>query len=120
MLFNQSFQKHPHADVIHAYADGAKVQFRAHKDDDWLDILTPHFEPKFQYRIKPEPKPDIVSTAVLDFYGSHKRPVVRVSWSGEHRQGNLSLPDSAILKFSFDGETGKIKNVELVQQQDEE
>ena len=53
--------KHKHADLIHAWADGAKIQWRDPKDDDhWSDIRIPNWLEDCEYRIKPEPKPDVV------------------------------------------------------------
>lgn len=54
--------KHPHADLIKAWADGAKIQF---KDSFgvWWDIKNPNWDITIEYRIKPEVnepwKPDI-------------------------------------------------------------
>lgn len=47
--------KHPLAELIHAYAEGATIQFRIDDDDEWEDIARPTFdEAHYQYRIKPE------------------------------------------------------------------
>jgi hypothetical protein len=53
--------KHKHADLIHAWADGAQIQWRDPKDDErWSDIKIPNWLEDCEYRIKPEPKPDVV------------------------------------------------------------
>jgi len=53
--------KHKHAEFIHAWADGAKIQWRDPKDDErWSDIRIPNWLEDCEYRIKPEPKPDVV------------------------------------------------------------
>ena len=54
--------KHKHADLIHAWADGAQIQCKQHGyDDRWADVGYPNWEhPQCDYRIKPEPKPDAV------------------------------------------------------------
>ena len=48
---------HKHCELIKAWADGAKIQFRPHPDCGWCDC--PHNEPSWhdsqEYRIKPEP-----------------------------------------------------------------
>ena len=47
--------KHPLADLIHAYAEGAKIQYRCDNNDEWEDVKRPTFdEAHYQYRIKPE------------------------------------------------------------------
>ena len=49
-------KRHPHADVIHAYAEGAKVQYHSSLENKWRDVdYPPSFNPKTQYRIKPKP-----------------------------------------------------------------
>ena len=48
--------KHIHADVIHAWANGAKVQHRPDDSYAWKDITSPAFDPYREYRIKPEEK----------------------------------------------------------------
>lgn len=47
--------KHPLAELIHAYADGDMIQFRLDDNDEWKDVKRPTFdEAHYQYRIKPE------------------------------------------------------------------
>jgi hypothetical protein len=45
--------RHKHADVIHAWADGAEIQYRRYKEEQWVDVDSPCFNPGFEYRIKP-------------------------------------------------------------------
>lgn len=45
--------RHKHADVIHAYAEGAEIQFRRDASERWVDMDSPCFNPGFEYRIKP-------------------------------------------------------------------
>ena len=53
--------KHKHADLIHAWADGAQIQWNdPNYDEPWSDIQVPSWCENFEYRIKPEPKPDTV------------------------------------------------------------
>lgn len=57
--------KHKHADLIHAWADGAEIQC-SFGDGEWYDIQNvPEWKDTLQYRIKPE----------------EKEPVVRWFWS---------------------------------------
>ena len=43
--------RHKHADVIHAWADGAEIQFRRDAGERWDDI--PFLNESNEYRIKP-------------------------------------------------------------------
>ena len=45
-----------HADVIHAWAEGAEIQVRFY-NGIWRDIVTPSFDDSSEYRIKPK-EPD--------------------------------------------------------------
>jgi hypothetical protein len=36
-------ERHPHADVIHAWAEGAEVQWRYASGGEWQDMGTPCF-----------------------------------------------------------------------------
>ena len=47
--------KHIHADVIHAYADGAKIEARQFNHDPWTLSTSPCFHSNWQYRVKPTP-----------------------------------------------------------------
>ena len=90
--------KHKHADLIKAWADGAKIQVYLPNEDIWIDC--PH-DPTWNvgrmYRIKPEPKPDQVRFYYLWHEGAY--------WSDEI-SGNI--------KATFDGETGKLKSAEVI------
>ena len=45
--------RHIHADLIHAYAEGAEIQ-RLDVDGSWIDFTTLEFLPRNVYRIKPK------------------------------------------------------------------
>lgn len=49
---------HKHAEIIKAWADGAKIEFRSGADKSWylLDSTDPYWIPGFEYRIKPPRK----------------------------------------------------------------
>ena len=57
--------KHKHADLIHAWADGAEIQFFSRDKKDWVYTPEPTWQIDNEYRIKPE----------------EKKPVVRWLWS---------------------------------------
>lgn len=107
---------HKHAALIKAWADGAVIQHKGFYK--WGDCSSegPTWNIYKEYRIKPEPKPDGVMNAVMQFKGPHKSPSIRVSWEGDCPAGyahNLEL-GLDVLKFTFDGETGALKSVEIV------
>jgi hypothetical protein len=66
--------KHKHADLIHAWADGAEIQRKslAKNDETWFDEDEPRWFEEAEYRIKPE----------------EKKPVVRWLWADE--DGNIT------------------------------
>jgi hypothetical protein len=100
-------KKHIHADLIHAWADGAEIE--------WLSILTGHWEgvdmngknwhEHYKYRIKPEPKPDVVKYLIRGL-------VSNSSWLEFDNQ--TGHEDDGCIKITFDGETGKLKSAEVL------
>ncbi len=100
-------RRHKHADVIKAWADGAKVQCRAPKngryDPPWFDIPsdeTVYWSNDAEYRVKPEPKPDEV------FYQ-------RLTRNDEFKL-NRHKANYHNCKIVFDGESGELKSVEII------
>lgn len=96
-----------HAELIKAWADGATVQAKA-ANGEWFDCRTPSWFPQDEYRIRPEPRPDVtlycwVDNLVLDdpnLYGF-------ITNAREHYKGDN-------LRLTFDGETGKLKSAEVI------
>lgn len=100
-----SNERHKFADVIIAWANGAKVQFRSIERTDgvWLDTEKPMFDGfgyEVEYRVKPEVKPDVVRE-------------VQVMAGPADMIFTNHYPEKNV-KFTFDGETGKLKKVELI------
>jgi hypothetical protein len=93
--------KHKHADLIHAWADGAEIEFRL-ASGDWRNTNEPAWKWDTVYRIKPEPKPDM-----------YKYVDVRAVRDGIC-QWTTCLPEEANLGLIFDGETGKLKAAEVI------
>lgn len=50
--------KHKHAELIHAWADGAKIQTL--DSDTWVDVPRPSWGEGITYRIKPEEEKPVV------------------------------------------------------------
>lgn len=87
-----------HAALIKAWADGAEIQERFKGDETWLPFDGFWMENDFEYRIKPEPKPDVVEIHVAIPHGF----------------GLVKYWERENLKLTFDGETGKLKAAEVI------
>ena len=90
-------QPHKHAELIKAWADGAVIQIKL-QNGNWEECATwgVSWDPDYEYRIKPEPKPDVVRELFVtedEVYFHLQRK-------------NLTL--------TFDGETGKLKSAEVL------
>ena len=97
--------KHKHADLIHAWADGAQIQML--DMGYWHDVkklIT--WEVDRLYRIKPEPKPDYVKIFYLE---SH--PLLGLRFSEEI---NPIQDKTKRISCVFDGETGKLKSAVML------
>ena len=97
--------KHKHADLIHAWADGAKIECKQ-IDGSWFDgdgETSPSWNEDYEYRIKPEPKPDVVKHFLCDF--SYLPNTVRFLDEACYRKN---------LRLTFDGETGELKSAEVL------
>jgi hypothetical protein len=86
---------HKHAEFIKAWADGAEIQTYDGIRDVWVDIIGNPAWTSASYRIKPEPKPDVVQ-----FWCASCEPLKR--------------PLDNNLKLTFDGETGQLKQAEVI------
>ena len=89
--------RHIHADLIIAWANGAQIQFRYSTSDEWADSKNPSWSTHIQYRIKPEPKPDIV------MYFEVRKPYGEILPNPFHN-----------IKATYDGETGGLKSAEVI------
>ena len=97
--------KRKHCDLIIAWANGAEIQFKENDGwTDWIHRASPAWTETTEYRIKPEPKPDVV------FFGSF--------FLNKDGEGEISLTIDKFLsdefKFVFDGESLKPKSVEIL------
>ena len=98
--------KHKHYDCIVAWADGAQIQIKNKKNKAWEDLdCTPSWGNDFQYRIKPEPKPDVVKYLIRGL-------VSNSSWLEFDNQTGHEA--DGCIKITFDGETGKLKAAEVL------
>ena len=89
--------KHKHYDCIVAWAEGKQIEVFSDSKGQWEDVLgVPYWVNNFLYRIKPEPKPDVVRQLYVD---THERIFESVRFN---------------LRLTFDGETGKLKSAEVL------
>jgi 3',5'-cyclic AMP phosphodiesterase CpdA len=93
---------HKHAALIKAWADGAQIQHHHQFEDRWDDVDNPRWLDDHNYRIKPEPKPDQTLYFNIGQFGAVKI---------DYWQRELCAPNIAA---TFDGETFKLKSVEVL------
>lgn len=93
---------HKHAELIHAYADGAEIQLQ-NSIGEWMDEKYPTWNLTAVYRIKPEPKPDVVVDRMLC-----------VTVVDDDTYITLAISNYSNCRFVFDGETGKLKSAEVL------
>ena len=92
--------KHKHYDVIVAWAAGKKIEYLSKTDYKWRGSSQPGWYEHYEYRIKPEPKPDIVRYSGLS------------AWTIPDACMFQRLTDT--VEYTFDGETGILKSVKKV------
>jgi len=103
--------KHIHAELIKAWADGAKIEARYLKASGWTEWRLEEggfiwYKSGAEYRIKPEPKPDVVNYLEIGDNKQNSIYVPRIEYACNFNEANL--------KIIWDGETGKIKNAEVI------
>jgi hypothetical protein len=95
---------HIHAELIKAWADGAEIQMDVSRAEEaaprWADTSLPTWASYVTYRIKPKPTPDVV----------YKKYV----YENDIKQLYMCDGAGANVKYTFDGETGKLKAVEIL------
>lgn len=100
---------HKHAELIKAWADGAEIEFYDTRFNEHRWKLTgpfPYWQPEVQFRIKPDPRPDVV------FYARILLPY----FDAPPRVDGLCMVQGTLdnLKFVFDGQTGQLKSAEVL------
>lgn len=100
---------HKHAKLIKAWADGAKIQVRFY-GNDWQDIECnkPLWITDYEYRIKPEPKPDVI------LYASWFRKTIGNTTGDKDLALCWQWGCDGVLSITMDGETGKLKAAEVL------
>ena len=105
---------HVHAELIKAWAEGAAIQRYNKTLQQWgdCDSTMLDWNPVANYRVKPEPKPDVVMYCCIDkkqYNNGH--PYASVSWI---TNANPDLLKTDNVMFVFDGETGALKDCQVL------
>lgn len=96
---------HKHAELIKAWADGAEIEVSM-DGSHWSDCLgAPSFNVNFKYRIKPEPKPDVIRYGLAIVNNG-----ICLTYPAPPKTHN----NDDNLKLVFDGETGKLIDAEVI------
>jgi hypothetical protein len=92
--------RHKHADLIHAWAEGAEIEI--FNCGQWVVVQHPTFSGSLEYRIKPTPKPDVVKL----YY--------KVGEMFSECLEGEGCTHKHVLCCAFDGETGELKYSEVI------
>jgi len=106
-------KRHKHADLIHAWAEGEKIEQKY--KGSWIDSKFPSFFDEAEYRIKPEKKPDDVGYIGI-YIESNGSWYVSCAY-----EESLSVPTTlegternGILRVRQSGETGKLIKADVL------
>jgi hypothetical protein len=100
--------KHKHADLIKQWADGAQIQ-TLQGNGQWSDREHPLWADGMLYRIKPEPKADVIRNFYLE-----SNLLLGLRFSQAHTPTDLRGREFNCIRCTFDGETGKLKSAEVL------
>ncbi len=103
-----NMKPHKYKDLIIAWANGAEIQVKYDIKDEWInwdDSDSPSWHENFEYRIKPEPKPDYYFYFGYDDSGKNGCLFNDREPSNEWQ---------CRVKITIDGETSEPKKVELI------
>ena len=96
---------HKHAELIKAWADGAEIECRDCRV--WYHAKDPRWQEDMEYRIKPGTKPNIVKSFILE-----ANPILGLRLN--EISGFQKQPHEDWIRIVFDGETAKMKSVEIL------
>lgn len=97
--------KRPHADLIHAWADGAELQLQC-SDEHWYDVSQPVFKDGCKYRIKPKKLVLEYKRYVCLSHGEYCVTAVsrNLNWSVESSDGFFRWIDAEWQEYEVEGE----------------
>jgi len=94
---------HVHAEAIRGWANGEAIE--TFYEEEWIVVQSPSWIEHIKYRIKPEPKPDLVYYAAFGQVG-------KFNLHATVDQSSDGVIDT--LKLTFCAETHKLKSVEIL------
>lgn len=101
---------HKHAELIKAWANGAEIEYYDNRPREhrWISCgeYTPSWDARSEYRIKPDPKPDVVRFVSYEWNPENQNTIGGIPSNSQSWHSNL--------KLIFDGETGKLKSAEVL------
>lgn len=71
-----AIEKHPHCELIKAWADGFEIQYFCTYDKIWIDNKDPSWSSGIKYRIKPKSKILKFRVAMIKGYVTVKHPKI--------------------------------------------
>ena len=95
---------HIHAELIHHWADGGKIEAAVFASGPWYDQPYPSWNPALFYRKKPIPKPNIVVLRYATLGEGNNDLVVWGGISGKNPN----------IKLIFDSETPHLQDVVMI------
>jgi hypothetical protein len=101
--------KHKHYDLIVAWANGATIEY-LNSDGYWTLTSSPSWNEYQRYRVKLEPKPDIVEYMRI----MRVQRDYRVAPEITNYSTNPKFNYICNLVLTFDGETGELKSAEVI------
>jgi hypothetical protein len=106
---------HKHANLIKEWADGAKIEARYLSAGGWTEWQLQEggfiwYHTNAEYRIKPEPKEDIVEYMRIMRVQRDSRIAPEVTYYSNKPKFNYICN----LVLIFDGETGELKSAEVI------
>ena len=98
---------HKHAELIKAWADGAEIQYWNGSIEQWKDGDREEMSwyEDYQYRIKPEPKPD---------HGARMTVYACLASIEDKTKRDRSYIEIGNFHLVWDGETGELKSAEVI------
>ena len=103
---------HKHAELIKAWADGAEIEYYD-TDAQWRTVSDPTWVKERSYRVKPEPKPDVVVVGIVEMEKDIKPELLHLAAYktkfivSEHWERDN-------IKLTFDGESGTLLRAEVL------
>ena len=102
--------KHKHFDLILSFANGSEIE-HLNRHGIWEYIQYPSWHDDFVYRIKPEPKTDIVLYAYSAKCKNDNYAYMTSAWGVNNSNFGEDIPN---IKLTYDGETKELKSAEKI------